>query len=112
MGLRLVMLATTAARAGDVEVPQADGTESMREAEVADHPVDRKLRSAIGVGWIRRRSLRNRNLLGLPVDRTGGREHEPLDTRDAHRIEDIWQYLYRGAYWRGGPVTMSAIAAA
>ena len=31
--------------------------------------------------------------------------------RDAHRIEDIWQFLYRGAYWRGGPVTMSAIAA-
>lgn len=31
--------------------------------------------------------------------------------KDAHRIEDIWQYLYRGAYWRGGPVTMSAIAA-
>lgn len=31
--------------------------------------------------------------------------------RDAHRIEDIWQYLYRGAYWRGGPVTMTAIAA-
>ncbi len=31
--------------------------------------------------------------------------------RDPRRIEDIWQYLYRGAYWRGGPVTMSAIAA-
>ncbi len=31
--------------------------------------------------------------------------------RDAHRIEDIWQYLYRGAYWRRGPVTMSAISA-
>lgn len=31
--------------------------------------------------------------------------------RDAHRIEDIWQYLYRGAYWRRGPVTMAAIAA-
>src|SRR5918994_1726160 len=30
--------------------------------------------------------------------------------RDAHRIEDIWQFLYRGAYWRRGPVTMSAIA--
>ena len=30
--------------------------------------------------------------------------------RDAHRIEDIWQYLYRGAYWRRGPVTMTAIA--
>ncbi|MFY1637649.1 D-mannonate dehydratase ManD [Solwaraspora sp. WMMB335] len=31
--------------------------------------------------------------------------------RDATRIEDTWQYLYRGAYWRRGPVTMSAIAA-
>jgi mannonate dehydratase len=31
--------------------------------------------------------------------------------RDPARIEDIWQYLYRGAYWRRGPVTMSAIAA-
>jgi mannonate dehydratase len=31
--------------------------------------------------------------------------------RDAHRIEDIWQLLYRGAYWRRGPVTMRAIAA-
>jgi mannonate dehydratase len=31
--------------------------------------------------------------------------------RDARRIEDIWQLLYRGAYWRRGPVTMSAIAA-
>jgi mannonate dehydratase len=31
--------------------------------------------------------------------------------RDAHQIEDIWQYLYRGAYWRRGPITMSAIAA-
>ncbi len=31
--------------------------------------------------------------------------------RDATRIEDTWQYLYRGAYWRRGPVTMTAIAA-
>ncbi|HLY80987.1 MAG TPA: D-mannonate dehydratase ManD [Caulobacteraceae bacterium] len=31
--------------------------------------------------------------------------------RDPRRIEDIWQYLYRGAYWRRGPVTMAAIAA-
>jgi len=31
--------------------------------------------------------------------------------RDAGQIEDIWNYLYRGAYWRRGPVTMSAIAA-
>lgn len=31
--------------------------------------------------------------------------------RDASRIEDTWQYLYKGAYWRGGPVGMTAIAA-
>ncbi|PZG23353.1 D-mannonate dehydratase ManD [Nonomuraea aridisoli] len=31
--------------------------------------------------------------------------------RDPARIEDTWQYLYRGAYWRRGPVTMTAIAA-
>jgi mannonate dehydratase len=31
--------------------------------------------------------------------------------RDARRIEDLWQYFYKGAYWRRGPVTMSAIAA-
>lgn len=31
--------------------------------------------------------------------------------RDPQRIEDTWQFLYRSAYWRRGPVTMSAIAA-
>ncbi len=31
--------------------------------------------------------------------------------RDPADIEDIWQYFYKGAYWRRGPVTMSAIAA-
>ncbi|MGC9220207.1 MAG: D-mannonate dehydratase ManD [Solirubrobacteraceae bacterium] len=41
------------------------------------------------------------------------REHVAplLAGRDAARIEDSWQYLYRGAYWRRGPVTMAAIAA-
>ena len=34
-----------------------------------------------------------------------------LVDRDARRIEDIWQLLYKGAYWRRGPVTMAAIAA-
>src|SRR3954451_3116294 len=29
---------------------------------------------------------------------------------DASRIEDTWQFLYRSAYWRRGPVTMAAIA--
>ncbi len=31
--------------------------------------------------------------------------------RDPQAIEDIWQYLYRGVYWRRGAVTMAAIAA-
>jgi mannonate dehydratase len=31
--------------------------------------------------------------------------------RDPQRIADTWQYLYKGAYWRRGPVTMTAISA-
>jgi mannonate dehydratase len=31
--------------------------------------------------------------------------------RNPADIEDTWQYLYRGAYWRRGPVTMTAIGA-
>lgn len=31
--------------------------------------------------------------------------------KDAQQIEDSWQYLYKGAYWRRGPVTMTAIGA-
>lgn len=31
--------------------------------------------------------------------------------RDANRIEDTWQFLYRSAYWRRGPITMAAIGA-
>ncbi|MGA2631603.1 MAG: D-galactonate dehydratase family protein, partial [Terriglobia bacterium] len=30
--------------------------------------------------------------------------------RDPEQIEDIYQYLYRGSYWRSGPVQMTAIA--
>jgi mannonate dehydratase len=31
--------------------------------------------------------------------------------KDPMRIEDIWQYLYKGAYWRRGPITMAAVGA-
>src|ERR1700732_586097 len=31
--------------------------------------------------------------------------------RDARRIEDAWQYLYKGASWRRGPVTMASVSA-
>ena len=30
--------------------------------------------------------------------------------RSAHSIEDIWQTLYRGGFYRGGPILMSALA--
>lgn len=30
--------------------------------------------------------------------------------RDPRRIEDIWQVLYRGGFYRGGPILMSAIS--
>jgi mannonate dehydratase len=41
------------------------------------------------------------------------REHvvPVLIGRDPARIEDTWNLLYKGAYWRRGPVTMTAIAA-
>lgn len=31
--------------------------------------------------------------------------------KNEDNIEDIWQYLYKGAYWRRGPVTMASISA-
>ena len=39
--------------------------------------------------------------------------HELSDSligRDPRRIEDIWQMLYRGGFYRGGPILMSAMA--
>jgi mannonate dehydratase len=30
--------------------------------------------------------------------------------RDPQQIEDIWHFFYRGAYWRRGPVGMTALA--
>jgi hypothetical protein len=31
--------------------------------------------------------------------------------RDPGAIEDIWKFLCKGAYWRGGPIQNSALAA-
>lgn len=39
--------------------------------------------------------------------------HELADSligQDPHRIEDLWQVMYRGGFYRGGAVFMSAIA--
>ncbi len=29
---------------------------------------------------------------------------------DPDRVEDVWQMIFRGTYWRGGPVLMTALA--
>jgi len=31
--------------------------------------------------------------------------------KDAQQIEDIWQYLYKGAYWQNGAISIAAISA-
>lgn len=60
-------------------------------------------------------------LVGLGDATLNGRELAVAEAIDKHiaplllgkdpdRIEDTWQYIFRGTYWRGGPVLMSALA--
>jgi len=47
------------------------------------------------------------------ADTTTAAVHEMAELligRDPDQIEDIWQSLYRGGFYRGGPILMSAIA--
>ena len=46
----------------------------------------------------------------LPVNAAIREMEEFLVGRDPDDIEDIWQILYRSRFYRGGPVSMSAIA--
>ena len=43
----------------------------------------------------------------------GAVEHikEAIVGKDPRNIEEIWHGIYRDAYWRGGPVLMSALSA-
>ena len=68
-----------------------------------------KLETAAGVYGIGDATLNGREL--AVVSYLADHVIPCLIGRDAHQIEDIWQFLYRGAYWRRGPVTMSAIGA-
>lgn len=78
--------------------------------------------SCPGRNFVTLKILTDENVYGLGDATLNGRELAVatyltehvipcLLNRDPQRIEDTWQYLYRGAYWRRGPVTMSAIAA-
>src|SRR3984957_7702997 len=68
-----------------------------------------KLETAAGVYGIGDATLNGREL--AVVSYLADHVIPCLIGRDDHQIEDIWQFLYRGAYWRRGPVTMSAIGA-
>lgn len=68
-----------------------------------------KLETAAGVYGIGDATLNGREL--AVVSYLADHVIPCLIGRDAHQIEDVWQFLYRGAYWRRGPVTMSAIGA-
>ena len=52
------------------------------------------------------------SLSGRPLAVVGALEHiKPLLIgQDATRIEHIWQDIFRGTFWRGGPVLQSALA--
>src|SRR5690349_21603762 len=93
--------------------PAADGS-AIRSAEVLITSPDRN--------FVTLRITTEDGVVGLGDATLNGRELSVasylsdhvvplLLGRDAHRIEDTWQFLYRSAYWRRGPVTMAAIAA-
>ncbi len=75
-----------------------------------------------GRNFVTLKLITDSGIYGLGDATLNGREHAVasyledhvlplLIGRDPRRIEDTWQYLYKGAYWRRGPVTMAAIGA-
>ena len=75
-----------------------------------------------GRNFVTVKVITDSGLYGLGVATVNGREMAVvtyleehlvpcLIGRSAHDIEDIWQYLYKGVYWRKGAINMAAIAA-
>ncbi len=75
-----------------------------------------------GRNFVTVKVITDQDLYGIGDGTVNGRElsvasyleHHVIPTligKDPMRIEDIWQYLYKGAYWRRGPITMAAIGA-
>lgn len=58
------------------------------------------------VGWGEPIVEGRADTVGKAVEEMG----EYLIGKDARRIEDIWQVLYRGGFYRGGPILTSAIS--
>lgn len=75
-----------------------------------------------GRNFVTLKIVTDQGVYGIGDATLNGREHAVVSYLSEHvipaligmdprRIEDIWQFFYRGAYWRRGPVTMRAIAA-
>ena len=75
---------------------------------VVDQFVYVKIETDEGIYGVGEASLSGRSLTVV-----GALEHhlKPLLIgQDATRIEHIWQDIFRGTFWRGGPVLQSALA--
>jgi mannonate dehydratase len=75
-----------------------------------------------GRNFVTVKVITDEGLYGIGDGTVNGREKAVVAYLDEHviptligkdpmRIEDTWQYLYKGAYWRRGPITMAAISA-
>ncbi len=107
-------------QASTVQSPTETGTHgSSRDREIVDAKV---IVTCPGRNFVTLKITTRSGVYGLGDATLNGRELSVasylqdhvvpnLIGRDAGRIEDLWQFLYRGAYWRRGPVTMTAIAA-
>ena len=113
---------SSAALAADHDVRRRPSTVSGQKEHADDHHSAEVLVASPGRNFVTLRITTDDGLIGLGDATVNGRELAVasylrdhvvplLIGRDAHRIEDTWQYLYRGAYWRRGPITMAAIAA-
>src|SRR5262245_18878317 len=118
-GLHVVRYGTTARRPvpdrGSTMTPEG----SVRDREIVNARV---IVTCPGRNFVTLRIETRAGIVGLGDATLNGRELAVaaylqehivpnLIGRDAGRIEDTWQFFYRGAYWRRGPVTMTAIAA-
>ena len=67
-----------------------------------------KIETDAGVSGVGDATLNGRELAVAEILR----EHIAplLNGKDPDAIEDIWQHIFRGSYWRGGPVLMTALA--
>jgi mannonate dehydratase len=105
--------------AGVPPLPNAQANGSLRDREIVSARV---IVTCPGRNFVTLKVATRSGVVGFGDATLNGRElavaayldHHVIPNligRDAGCIEDTWQFLYRGAYWRRGPVTMTAIAA-